>query len=943
MKVDRKLKAGGVLLHLLRRMRGMLVVRMIMAGVSVLALAVLGAFIADAVMVLPVGIREGLPWLLGLAAVSFIAFAIRRVVRVGELSVARRFETADATLGSAMTNAVQLSRGVPCARNTDVEALLRLQAIDRGRRTSGGLGTWAVERRAMLSLLLVAAVAGAVWLGVWLTYSGLFSAVFPRFSDPRGDHPPFSDLSFAVEPGNAEVAYAGSIEIKARAAGRPVERLFLMARNVGKSVETSEPTRTIMFLSPDGSFFQALANIREHTEYWVSDGRARSHRFTIGIRYTPRITMAECKVAYPEYTGGKVRRLKLLGAGKTGRAAPEGSVLSGEHRIPLDSTVSFRIASNRPLASGRLVLTPVMGGKREEIALRKVGDNKESTCVAGSFKFSGAVAFSLSVEDVDGLVCRNPLRGRFAVLPDERPRLSVLEPGKHAVATPDVSIPIRVRAEDDHAVSEIMWFRNHNRSMDRRRAVDLMPDVKGSSKRVRAETSLDFKDLGVRPGDSISYFFEAVDNDPRGPNVATSRVYRIDIISVEQYTRILRMMAARRALFGAYDQLGSWLGRLAERGEELARDPNAKSAPAEMKRLVKDIDEYREALAKILKQPDMFDLDKSFKTSLREQARKLKQLSASLKKALADGDMAAAARLASSLQEQSRTEQREIGEPARHVKSVVDLLSNASRFARLTAEQRRLVRLSDRFKIQSGKTSRIERMEMQELAHAERKVGDGVATIGERIPELLRQLPEDAEYDKLRRTATQFLHALQDFEIDKDLGVAADAFGAVNGPAAHSSATAALEKMEQLVAKNDSQGGGAPGFGSVFQPSLADAMSSSVSQILSAMGSGVGGGGGSGSGGGGMFAGDVALYGPNAEMGGGSGSLAGRGDGTGRGEGSGAGSAFRRDSSDAHDPILGRPDASARARLEPDAGFPLRYRTLVGEYFRVIAESLGEE
>ena len=36
-------------------------------------------------------------------------------------------------------------------------------------------------------------------------------------------------------------------------------------------------------------------------------------------------------------------------------------------------------------------------------------------------------------------------------------------------------------------------------------------------------------------------------------------------------------------------------------------------------------------------------------------------------------------------------------------------------------------------------------------------------------------------------------------------------------------------------------------------------------------------------------------------------------------------------------------EAAGRVRLQPDAKFPLRYRDMVGEYFRAIAESEEEK
>ena len=87
-----------------------------------------------------------------------------------------------------------------------------------------------------------------------------------------------------------------------------------------------------------------------------------------------------------------------------------------------------------------------------------------------------------------------------------------------------------------------------------------------------------------------------------------------------------------------------------------------------------------------------------------------------------------------------------------------------------------------------------------------------------------------------------------------------------------------------------------------------------------------------------MFNEDVALYGPNVEL---AGEQAG-----GRREnesGSGQGRPIARVTGDVRDPALAAPGGPGRVRLQPEAKFPLRYRELVGEYFRAIAETGADE
>src|SRR5204862_438631 len=146
--------------------------------------------------------------------------------------------------------------------------------------------------------------------------------------------------------------------------------------------------------------------------------------------------------------------------------------------------------------------------------------------------------------------------------PDERPRLVVLELGRNAVVTPSVRIPVKVQAQDDYGVTRVAWLRGHNRSIER--PLNLKLTLKEGARSVESVGALELDKLGVRPGDVIDYYFEAADNYPKGPNVALSRMYRLEIISDEQYKEILKQAAARKALFEPYFKMGAWLRRLAE-------------------------------------------------------------------------------------------------------------------------------------------------------------------------------------------------------------------------------------------------------------------------------------------------------------------------------------------------------------------------------------------
>ena len=542
-----------------------------------------------------------------------------------------------------------------------------------------------------------------------------------------------------------------------------------------------------------------------------------------------------------------------------------------------------------------------------------------------------------SVRDVDGLDCAEPPRGRFNILPDERPRLHVLEPGRNAVATPSIRVPVRVQADDDYAVERVVWLRGHNQSVERPFPMKLA--LKNGPRSVEAAGAFDLAKLGVRPGDVIDYYFEAADNYPQGPNITLSRPYRLEIISQEQYEQILRMAAARKALFEPYFKLGAWLRRLAERarGADLKSRSETAAGQQQAQRttqeLAEDLRKYEDELGKLLNAALMFDVEQAFREHLVVQLTRVAEARKKIQGAPGGGklDPKTLAELAAELEALSGSEQEEVGEPAARIAEVARVLAKAGEFIKLARQQAALAQLLRRFADKIGSLTRSEQMELRELAHQQQRVREGLRAMLTALPELLSKVPAQPQYGPLRKDVEAFVEAIAQANIEGDLAAAVEALERPDTANGHLLAQRAADAMDKLISKC----GGLPQEGKLclrFKPSVQKALGNTLEQILAAMGasSGMGDGGRDGYS---LFNEDAALYGPNMELAGE------QGAGRDLSESANQARATARVPGAAREPDASSPQAPGRVRLQPDAKFPLRYRELVGEYFRAIAES----
>jgi hypothetical protein len=204
------------------------------------------------------------------------------------------------------------------------------------------------------------------------------------------------------------------------------------------------------------------------------------------------------------------------------------------------------------------------------------------------------------------------------------------------------------------------------------------------------------------------------------------------------------------------------------------------------------------------------------------------------------------------------------------------------------------------------------------------------------LPELVDKLPADEEYNVLRENVGEFVAEFNELKIQDDLDAATNRLAELDGPQGYRHAKAAGDKMDGLVEKLEGEGMPQQGEHCLrFKPALNKSLGNSLQQILAAMRSrGMGGDGGSGYG---LYGEQLGLYGPNMQLAGGELGLNNPPiefdqDPTAEGQDTVEGGAEEAELAPGAGP--------GRVRLQRDARFPLRYRTLVGEYFRAIAESL---
>ena len=167
---------------------------------------------------------------------------------------------AGAALDQAGAARGEIVAGVDLLHDTRVFGPLGRPGRDRGRARgeacpSSARGSCRSVAAGTVPALATGLAAGVVAL-LALGLPRMAEALWQRFSDPFGDHPPYSAVRFRVEPGDLRVVYGQGVEIRAIVEGAPVDRLDLVLEPAGAA-----PERVPMFQEGSGRWRAAVANV----------------------------------------------------------------------------------------------------------------------------------------------------------------------------------------------------------------------------------------------------------------------------------------------------------------------------------------------------------------------------------------------------------------------------------------------------------------------------------------------------------------------------------------------------------------------------------------------------------------------------------------------------------------------------------------------------------
>jgi hypothetical protein len=321
--------------------------------------------------------------------------------------------------------------------------------------------------QAMGGAALLALTLALIGPGLLQAGAMAWVAAFPR------------SIGIQVLSGNVRVPAGQPLRLSATLTGRGARLLAVVPSLV---VSANGEERTVPMTAAGGDFSYSFESVDRSFQYRVVAGSAASDAFAVTAVRPPKVQSIDVSYAYPSFTG----------------LSPREDKDGGDVYAPAGTRVRLQIHADKPLAAGELRLA---GGRPVRLAT-----NNESA--SAELVLARDDAYRVQLADRDGLASIGDVEYFIRVMDDRPPAVHIVRPNGDQGITPLEEVAIEARADDDYGIAQL----------------ELVYAVAGRPPKTVPFTRLSgtpvarigahllaAEDLGVQPGDVITYYARARD------------------------------------------------------------------------------------------------------------------------------------------------------------------------------------------------------------------------------------------------------------------------------------------------------------------------------------------------------------------------------------------------------------------------------------------------
>jgi hypothetical protein len=785
---------------------------------------ILFCFLLDLFFQLRSGPRMLLLGALGLLFFGMLGWScyVARVQRNQLERIARLLETRDPALGSRLINVLQLESQTGNPALGEMTRQLARQAVGGYANELREVDFAGLAKSGRLAGdLKKAGLAGLVFVVLLGAFYSISAIEIMRFADPMGDHPPYSFTQLAlVDPGNAgaQVVYNKNFVVKVKHSGHRPGELFLTYH------PPNHPEQAVtvpMFDKGKVGFYQEIAGIKTDLVLFAhtKNQHSISKQGRLNLILTPKLERALVQIAPPAYTGLKAEEkpfdFKNLKA------------LTG-------SKMQFRLQSNRPLREGTLEIVK-SATEIQRVPMTKVGDNE----VAGNFDARDSARLRFSMVDVDGIGSEDNWEGSLTVTHDLPPEIQIVNPNKDCFVAFNFKTEAQIEANDDYGIKMIRIHRALNQVYSAPKVIAYDKIVRGT----RESLMFNFNDLGIKSGDVISMFAEAIDTAPEA-NLARSQTINLTVISEDEYNSFLRERNDISDIEGKYAEMLAQLQDLIEEQKKLGEaidELKQKLARADEKQkpalqqaldgLLARQNELNQKLAKsaahmdefVRKQP-LYDVEAEFQNILKQKAQDIRDSIATNSQSAQDiakrssppsGQRQMTPEMLENFKKASDEQlaklgaveeqtQKEVVKTIQDMSQMQEVLKDFNRFGDLFQMQQALPEQARAYN-RSSPLGREDQLALKDLAANEKQVADQLRELEQKLREDSKNAKE--HFPKTARSAKDLADKMEQARMNPLAQQATSMMLAAKGEDSFQLSDRLRGEMEKLFGECKSQGG----------------------------------------------------------------------------------------------------------------------------------------
>jgi Domain of unknown function (DUF4175) len=518
--------ADSDLIGIIRQIRRRWRIKLALRGAAMVAALMVAVFLAAALGLESSRFAPGLILtfrvLLPLALLALVGlFFIRPLLRrVSDEQVALYLEEHEPSLQAEIISAVEASR-MPGTPSTLVKRLVdsaveKARALEDGRR---------VERKPLnayagaVSLVVIATLA-LFWFGPAYLRHALSALVLVSRSVEAA-----VPYKIEVKPGNVNVPKGADQAITAELLGFSADQPVLMVRKTADG-----PFERVPLIREDTKFQGMLFDLAGSLDYFVEAGGVRSTTFRLNVVDMPYVQKLELEYHFPAYTGLEPRKIEDGG---------DIAVLRG-------TEVRVKIVPTMPTKAGQIAIN-----EQQPAGLTLGADGT----LAGKFVVDKDGFYRVELDAPTGERVTASPQYTIDVLTDQPPTVSIAKPGRDSNASPIEEVFIEARAEDDFGIRDLELVYSVNGAAEK--SVRLFDGAKRLPE-VSAGHTFYLEELDVSPGDFVSYYARAADNDAvQGGKKATSDIYFVQIRPLKKDFRRAESQAGGGGGGGQDNQVGA--------------------------------------------------------------------------------------------------------------------------------------------------------------------------------------------------------------------------------------------------------------------------------------------------------------------------------------------------------------------------------------------------